>query len=372
MNKCTMFASLFAGALAIVATAATAASPTGEGSNPRLLDPGVNRLLPVVGWKVDAAAGIERLNTLAASGGRVGTKAATDFATVFRPVTPCRLVDTRGNGAPIQGGAFAPATRRTMLTAGNCGIPTSFVRGISMTVVTFNLTPATGGFISVLAPGAAISGTNDIFNFGSQWSGTSVNAPTNTAGSFDVYVDQATAHVIIDVNGYYQDLNELDVNTEMDIFGTTPGDLLRIGQLQSNSTALRLDAAGATGTALDIGSGAVRASGAGVNTSTFSFIHQINTADYPTGTRCSAGFPNYSVIDHPLLNGNSGAIIQVTLRRNTTTQVDPASGAPIVAYCPVGCGCAAAGADDNKWLLYTGSASAVVNTSQYNMLVILP
>lgn len=367
MNKCSIFATMFAGALAVAPMAASAVSNRpGNEPDPRLLDPGVNRLIPVVGWKVDAAAGIEKLNALAAKGGRVQTKAASDFATIFRPVTPCRLVDTRGS-APITGGAFAPYTRRTMLTNGNCGVPTSFVRGISLTLITLNLTPNTGGFISLLAPVAPISGTNDTFNFGAQWSGTSVNVPTNSAGSFDVYVDQATAHVIIDINGYYQDLDELTVNTQMDIKGTTGGDLLSIQQLQSGSSALNLFAAG-NGRALSIQAGSVHATGAGVGTNTFSFVHKVDTAIYPTGTRCS-GFANYSVIDHALVNGRSGAMIQITPRSGNTLP-SPADGMPTAYYCSGGCGgCTGA---DNKWLLYTGSGNAHVDDSEFNMLIILP
>src|ERR1700682_6178555 len=41
----------------------------------------------------------------------------------FIRLPPCRIVDTRGNGAPIQGGAFATDEVRTWTIAGLCGLP---------------------------------------------------------------------------------------------------------------------------------------------------------------------------------------------------------------------------------------------------------
>ena len=42
---------------------------------------------------------------------------------VFIGIQPCRVADTRGNGAPIQGGIFANGEVRTWSLMGVCGIP---------------------------------------------------------------------------------------------------------------------------------------------------------------------------------------------------------------------------------------------------------
>src|SRR5436309_16107985 len=41
----------------------------------------------------------------------------------FVGVAPCRIVDTRGNGAPIQGGIYTNGESRNYALPGICGIP---------------------------------------------------------------------------------------------------------------------------------------------------------------------------------------------------------------------------------------------------------
>ncbi len=41
----------------------------------------------------------------------------------FVGIQPCRVADTRGNGAPIQGGIFANSALRTWDLTGLCGLP---------------------------------------------------------------------------------------------------------------------------------------------------------------------------------------------------------------------------------------------------------
>ena len=122
---------------------------------------------------------------------------------VFTPVTPCRLVDTRGFDAPFQGGLFQPGERRAYAPNGRCGLPGAGVVTIAASVTTLNLTPASGGFLALLSPGAPVRTTVDIFNFGTSWSGSSTLVPTGPAGQFDTLVELATAHVVIDVVGYF-------------------------------------------------------------------------------------------------------------------------------------------------------------------------
>jgi hypothetical protein len=140
----------------------------------------------------------------------------------FNPIAPCRLIDTRGNGAPIQGGAFAPNTRRAYTPGGACGIPTSGVSSITATVITLNNTPNSGGFLAVLAPSAPISAVVDIFNIGSQWSASNVVSSSGSGGQFDIYVGGANAHVIMDVIGYHAATPDGSITNAMLATGSLP------------------------------------------------------------------------------------------------------------------------------------------------------
>jgi hypothetical protein len=367
--------SLAIGTAALVMVPAYAASPANAlRALPAAVsnaDPvaGVNRAVPVTGWTVDTRAGIETVNK-ARQKSPTGLKAAADDpVTVFRPVVPCRLVDTRSAPnpvPPIGGPTIPPNSRRTINTNGNCGIPTLGVKGISLTLITFNQTPNTGGFISLVAPGASITGTNDIFNFGAQWSGTSVNTPTNASGAFDVYISQATADIIIDVNGYYADLDNVDVGIqELDIVGNSPGDTFEVANFGTGS-AIAADNFGG-GAAIKIYNGSFAVSGAGVGSSTTAFILQVNTTPFGSGGNLCGGQPSLAVIDHPLLNNDPNAIVLVTPRESTTTPPSGSIGPVSAFYLPTG-GCSPdAGL---RWTLRDKSGSALVNGSQNRVFII--
>ena len=87
------------------------------------------------------------------------------------PSHVCRLIDTRGNPAAIAiAGPLAANSTTNVNSAGFCGIPNNGeVAGISLSFHVFNTTVNNGGYISFLQQGAAISGTNAVFNPGAQW-----------------------------------------------------------------------------------------------------------------------------------------------------------------------------------------------------------
>jgi hypothetical protein len=148
-------------------------------------------------------------NTLSGLGNtRESQKALGDanIDLVYTPLTPCRLFDTRtGQSSALGtiGGIFAPNTRRTVSPAGACGVPASGVKSLVMGFTTRNSTPNTGGYLAVVAPSAAITATVDIFNLGSEWSASNIIAPTSGSGQFDVFVNTATADVVMDIVGYF-------------------------------------------------------------------------------------------------------------------------------------------------------------------------
>ena len=122
---------------------------------------------------------------------------------VYTPLTPCRLIDTRGFGAPIQGGAFAPNERRSYVPNGKCAIPQSGIASLFISFTTQNLTPGSGGYLAIVAPGAPISATVDVFNLGAEWSASNTAVATASAGQFDAFVANANAHLVVDVLGYF-------------------------------------------------------------------------------------------------------------------------------------------------------------------------
>jgi hypothetical protein len=86
---------------------------------------------------------------------------------IYTPLPPCRLIDTRGFGAPIQGGPFLPNQRRAYVPAGGCGIPSSGVASLVVSYTSQNLTPASGGYLAIVAPNAPISAIVGVY--GSEW-----------------------------------------------------------------------------------------------------------------------------------------------------------------------------------------------------------
>lgn len=122
---------------------------------------------------------------------------------LYTPITPCRLIDTRGFGAPIQGGAFTPGERRAYVPAGACALPASGVNSIVVSFSTQNLTPQSGGVLALLAPGAPVTAIVDVFNLGAEWSASNTVVKAGTAAQFDAVVQNANAHLVVDVLGYF-------------------------------------------------------------------------------------------------------------------------------------------------------------------------
>ena len=336
---------------------------------------GLMMRIPLQAWAVDAKSFIGQISQARSSAGKGGTtKAATDRATVYRPVPVCRLIDTRGLAAAIAiAGPLAPGT--TMVnSAGFCGIPNGgTVAGISLSFHVWNHTINSGGFISFLEQDVNTNpvpaGVNAVFNEGSTWTAATANVSLpDDSGNFKIFIANATTDVIVDVNGYYQDLDNLDVGTqELDIGGDTVGDLFELTNLGSGSalTAGNFGLGAPANPALTITQGTVRASGAGVDTPTFAFIHHVTAASLCSGDSTS------SLIDNALLNGDTGAIALVTPRfdPDDTSAVEPAAATPMIEY-HTATSCAGT-VPAGRWFLRTPGTTLVTN-SYYNVLVIKP
>lgn len=321
------------------------------------------KTIPVKGWDADVDGYIAQ---------RSQGKAATDLATVFRPVAPCRLVDTRGFPAAISGGGAIVNTRRAFNSSGLCGIPTSAV-AISLGFAARNNTPNSGGTLAFTSTGAPANGLAAVFNFGSDWTSSNVITPADN-GDFDVVVAQANVDIAIDVNGYFQDLDSLDLATqELDFFGNGPGDVFGITQ-SGTGTALEVEAPAASDSALRIGGGRIAVTGAGVDSNTAAFIHRTDaTAAFGSGTGnlCSvAGFPDYSIIDHPMLNNNPSALLFITANDEGTGGL--ANDGPFNAFYFAAQGACTSPNVAGKWAIRDAAGVAFQTGDLYNILIINP
>ena len=133
----------------------------------------------------------------------------TTTETLFYPVAPCRVVDTRkGGGALANGGTGTYHVRGTTAfpqqggTSGGCGIPAS------ATAITANVTAAGasgGGYLSGFAAGTAEPATNFISYNRGQNITANPTLPLAAVLSPELSIRNhgSPVQVIIDVTGYY-------------------------------------------------------------------------------------------------------------------------------------------------------------------------
>jgi endosialidase-like protein len=185
----------------------------------------------------------------------ISRMAAVTSPIPFIALAPCRIVDTRGNGAPIQGGMFTGgADVRNYAVAGICGIP-AVAQALSLNFTVVG--PTASGFLVSFPTGGAVPPTAILnFNAGDVRNNGAV-VPLSVTTSFTVNVSAPT-HVIIDVNGYYATAGVGANNT---FLGTNAGNFTMVGDLNTG-----------------IGRGALSNNAAGnFNTATGAFALELNT-----------------------------------------------------------------------------------------------
>jgi|RhiMethySRZTD1v2_1073278.scaffolds.fasta_scaffold542887_1 hypothetical protein len=126
----------------------------------------------------------------------------------FHAVTPCRVLDTRVNGGQTTGAPQNQGQEYDYVLQGNCGIP------VGAKAVTLNATlvsPTREGFLSLWPAGGAFPTVSTLnFNAGEPAlaNGAIVPVASPLVGGKDIAVAigmqaAGTAHVIIDVTGYF-------------------------------------------------------------------------------------------------------------------------------------------------------------------------
>ena len=122
---------------------------------------------------------------------------------LFFPLTPCRLVDTRNPSGALGGPALNAGTSRSFPLAGTCGVP-SGARALSVNVTITSASSA--GDLKVFASGTSVPVATAIsYNAGQTRANNGIAAPS-ASGSLDVFCDQpsGTVQLILDVNGYFK------------------------------------------------------------------------------------------------------------------------------------------------------------------------
>jgi DNA-binding beta-propeller fold protein YncE len=114
----------------------------------------------------------------------------------FIPVTPCRLVDTRQSGGPIQGGT---SRSFTVPQLGGCDIPSgATMYSLNVTVVPIS----TLGYLTIWPTGATQPYVSTMNSTDGRTKANAAIVPPGVNGAVSVYVTDTT-NVILDIDGYF-------------------------------------------------------------------------------------------------------------------------------------------------------------------------
>jgi hypothetical protein len=117
----------------------------------------------------------------------------------FIALSPCRLVDTRGN-APLTGGFLPPATVRSYTLTGVCGLP------VDAQAVSLNATvvkPTGPGFLTLYPEGGAFPPVSTLNYLGGDVIVNAAVVPLSALGGISMALGVSGGDVILDTNGYY-------------------------------------------------------------------------------------------------------------------------------------------------------------------------
>ena len=122
--------------------------------------------------------------------------------TALVPVTPCRIVDTRGPAGPYGAPSLAPGSPRNFaLLAGPCtGFPPA-VLGYSLNITATNTTGP--GFFKVFPQGSAAPVVSTLNYTAGQTIANAAIVPAGTGSGITVSAGVSAADLVIDINGYF-------------------------------------------------------------------------------------------------------------------------------------------------------------------------
>jgi hypothetical protein len=122
----------------------------------------------------------------------------------FYALTPCRLIDTREPDGPSGGPALPAMASRAFVVAGRCGIPPT-AKALSINVTT--TAPTRPGRLKLYPGGTPAPDASSVLSYAAgQTQANNAIVSLGTSGDLAVRCEQAsgTAHVIVDVSGYFE------------------------------------------------------------------------------------------------------------------------------------------------------------------------
>jgi hypothetical protein len=121
----------------------------------------------------------------------------------FFTLAPCRVIDTRDAPGPWGGPALAGGAERIFPIAGRCDIPTG-ARSVSLNVTVVQ--PAASGYLSLYPGGTPLPLVSALNYAAGQIKANNATVPLSSSGTLAVFCGQGpgTAHLLIDVNGYFE------------------------------------------------------------------------------------------------------------------------------------------------------------------------
>ncbi|MHB8262943.1 MAG: IPT/TIG domain-containing protein [Acidimicrobiales bacterium] len=138
---------------------------------------------------------------------------STQTGSLFNPVTPARIVDTRCttssppsncSSLPSANSALktmGPASSMSVAVAGNASIPSDAIAFVGNVTV---VGPTAGGYLTVYPSGSTPSGVTSDLNFSAgQTTANMVQALLNSSGGVMVYNSAGNTNVIVDVSGWF-------------------------------------------------------------------------------------------------------------------------------------------------------------------------
>ncbi|RMI13265.1 SpoIID/LytB domain-containing protein [Cellulomonas triticagri] len=151
-------------------------------------------VVPVVDGKITLGVQGSSVHVLVDVVGWYGKPGAAE-GSLFTPVQPSRVLDTRG-GAPV-----GPAAEVRVQVTGGAVPPDA--TAVSGTVTAVNLT-APWTHVRVWPDGEPRTGTSDLNATRGYTQANAVTTRTGVGGGVRLYNDQGTAHLILDVAGYFR------------------------------------------------------------------------------------------------------------------------------------------------------------------------
>lgn len=304
-------------------------------------------------------------NALATSGssyGVVGQSSSTSGRGVWGVAAATSGINSGvyGQSASTQGtGVRGHATAASGTTYGvygetsspdGRGVYGSAILGTGTGVGTYGVAAGTAGTGAIGWASATSGNTVGVWGIANSPTGKGVHgyAAANTGTSYGVYGQSSSA------SGYGV-FGTNDASSGTGVRGNS-GTGAGVHGYASNGTGVLAQGNGPTTTALQVSGGAIRVTGAGLNTATAVFQHQVQHSGGSANICSDPTFPfEYSYLSNTILNNRADALIIVT----------SSSDSLVVHYNVPGC-------PAGRWVVSKPGNDLPSNNSLVNVLVVLP